>query len=60
MAPTKSGYTREVKKEDGTVTRERGFDGKDYLDIWAADNGREVMEQERLDRESAESKKPAQ
>ncbi len=32
---------------------ERALGGKDYLDIWASDNGEEVLRQEELDQEAA-------
>lgn len=50
MAPTKSRYTSE--KGD------KAFDGKDYLELWASDNGQEVMEQERLEREPESTATP--
>ncbi|GCB26843.1 54S ribosomal protein L27, mitochondrial [Aspergillus awamori] len=53
MPPTKSKYTKEVEKRGRIVTLERAFSGKDYLDMWASDNGQEVLEQERLDSEAA-------
>lgn len=36
------------------MTIERAFGGKDYLDMWASDNGQEVLEQERLESKAAE------
>lgn len=61
MAPTKSRYTQDVEKEDGRiVTRETAFGGKDYLELWASDNGQEVLEQERLERVGEPEAKPAQ
>ncbi|KAF9885784.1 hypothetical protein FE257_012366 [Aspergillus nanangensis] len=51
MAPTKGKYTNELAKRGGVVTVERAFGAKDYLDMWASDNGREVLEQERLEKE---------
>ena len=50
MAPTKSRYLSEKG--------EKGFDGKDYLELWASDNGQEVMEQERLEREAESTATP--
>ncbi|RHZ48113.1 hypothetical protein CDV55_100676 [Aspergillus turcosus] len=55
MPPTKGKYTREIEKNGKTVIVERAFGGKDYLDMWASDNGQEVLEQERLEQESAAS-----
>jgi large subunit ribosomal protein L41 len=55
MAPTKGKYTREIEKNGRTVIVERAFGAKDYLDMWASDNGQEVLEQERLEQESAAS-----
>ncbi|THC99384.1 hypothetical protein EYZ11_001108 [Aspergillus tanneri] len=55
MAPTKSRYTKELERNGTIVTSERPFDGKEYLDLWASDNGPEVLEQERLRNESASS-----
>ncbi|PYH41418.1 mitochondrial 54S ribosomal protein mL41 [Aspergillus saccharolyticus JOP 1030-1] len=49
MSPTQSKYTRELVKNDRVITVERALEGKDYLDMWALDNGPEVLEQERLD-----------
>lgn len=53
MPPTKSKYTKEIEKDGRIVTLQRAFSGKDYLDMWASDNGQEVLEQERLDSEAA-------
>ena len=50
MAPTKSRYLSEKG--------EKAFDGKDYLELWASDNGQEVMEQERLEREAESTATP--
>ncbi|KAL4891649.1 hypothetical protein BDV59DRAFT_181398 [Aspergillus ambiguus] len=51
MTPTKGKYTREVEKDNGDVAIvERAFGGKDFLDLWASDNGREVLEQERIEK----------
>ncbi|KAF4210448.1 hypothetical protein CNMCM8980_002128 [Aspergillus fumigatiaffinis] len=55
MTPTKGKYTREIEKNGKTVIVERAFGAKDYLDMWASDNGQEVLEQERLEQESAAS-----
>ncbi|OOF97203.1 hypothetical protein ASPCADRAFT_206024 [Aspergillus carbonarius ITEM 5010] len=54
MPPTKSKYTNEVVRRGRTMTIERAFGGKDYLDMWASDNGQEVLEQERLESKAAE------
>lgn len=59
MAPTKSRYTYDVEKDDRFVTREKAFGGKDYLDLWASDNGLEVLELERLEREAVQTTKDA-
>ncbi|KAL5359659.1 hypothetical protein BJX96DRAFT_148865 [Aspergillus floccosus] len=58
MTPTKGKYTREIEKNDGDVVIvERAFGGKDFLDLWASDNGREVLEQERIEKgESTETR----
>ena len=37
---------------------DKAFDGKDYLELWASDNGQEVMEQERLEREAESTATP--
>lgn len=43
------------------MTVPRAFGGKDYLDMWASDNGQEVLEQERLESQVAEKgAKPSQ
>lgn len=55
MAPTKSRYTVEVEKDGKFVTREKAFEGKDYLELWTSDNGQEVLEMERLDRMEPEA-----
>lgn len=55
MAPTKSRYTYEVEGADRIITREKAFGGKDYLGLWASDNGMEVLELERLERERAQA-----
>ncbi|KAE8145877.1 hypothetical protein BDV25DRAFT_163672 [Aspergillus avenaceus] len=55
MAPTKSKYTRDFEKNGRVITVERAFGAKDYLDLWASDNGQEVLEQERLEQEAASS-----
>ena len=39
------------------VAEERAFNGEDYLDMWAADNGYEVYEQERLEQERLEQER---
>ncbi|RAL09824.1 mitochondrial 54S ribosomal protein mL41 [Aspergillus homomorphus CBS 101889] len=54
MDPTQSKYIREIEKNDKMITIERALGGKDYLDMWALDNGREVLEQEIADRELIE------
>jgi large subunit ribosomal protein L41 len=51
MAPTKSKYTQVLERNGRTVTVERALDGKDFLKLWMLDNGQEVLERERLDRE---------
>lgn len=56
MTPTKSRYTDEVEKDGKFVTREKAFEGKDYLELWTSDNGQEVLEMERLDRVEPEAK----
>lgn len=60
MAPTKSKYTQDVIQNGRIIERERGFSGKDYLDLWASDNGQEVLEQERLEQQSASTPTPRQ
>ncbi|KAF7597076.1 hypothetical protein BBP40_010550 [Aspergillus hancockii] len=55
MAPTKSKYTQDMVKNGKFITVERAFGGKDYLDMWASDNGQEVLEQERLEQEPVPS-----
>lgn len=54
MAPTRTRYTNEIEKNNRIITVERAFGGKDYLDMWASDNGYEVLEQERLEEEAKE------
>ncbi|KAL2001213.1 hypothetical protein VTN02DRAFT_2099 [Thermoascus thermophilus] len=51
MAPTRSKYTQDIEKNGKTITVERAFNGKDYLNVWMSDNGQEVLERERLDQE---------
>lgn len=51
MPPTRSKYTKDIEKNGRTITVERAFDGKDYLKLWMLDNGQEVLECERLERE---------
>lgn len=53
MAPTKSRYTHDIERNNKTFTAERALGGKDFLDIWASDNGEEVLKQEELDQEAA-------
>lgn len=53
MAPTRSRYTHDIERNNRTFTVERALGGKDYLDIWASDNGEEVLRQEELDQEAA-------
>ncbi|OJI96590.1 hypothetical protein ASPVEDRAFT_35985 [Aspergillus versicolor CBS 583.65] len=53
MAPTKSRYTHDIERNNKTYTVDRAFGGKDFLDIWASDNGEEVLKQEELDQEAA-------
>ncbi|PYH79906.1 hypothetical protein BO82DRAFT_339173 [Aspergillus uvarum CBS 121591] len=62
MSPTQSKYTRELKKKGRIITVERALEGKDYLDMWALDNGREVLEQEQIDKqlEEEEARRAAQ
>ncbi|KAL3470562.1 hypothetical protein BJX99DRAFT_45050 [Aspergillus californicus] len=47
MAPTKSKYTHEIERANKIFTVERALNGKDYLDLWASDNSREVLAEER-------------
>ncbi|KAL2822866.1 hypothetical protein BJX63DRAFT_426705 [Aspergillus granulosus] len=49
MPPTKSKYTKEIERNGRFVTVEKGLQAQDYLDIWASDNGPEVLEYERRD-----------
>ncbi|KAL4941503.1 hypothetical protein BDV06DRAFT_194285 [Aspergillus oleicola] len=49
MAPTRSRYIQEIERKGKTITVERALGAKDYLDMWANDNGREVAEQEAID-----------
>ncbi|OJJ47744.1 hypothetical protein ASPZODRAFT_63514 [Penicilliopsis zonata CBS 506.65] len=51
MAPTQSKYTKEIEKDGLPVTLERALEGKDYLALWASDNGQEVFEKERIEEE---------
>lgn len=60
MAPTKSRYTDEIENADRIITREKAFGGKDYLGLWASDNGLEVLELERLEREGPQAAKDTQ
>ena len=53
MAPTKSRYTHDIERNNKTYTVDRALGGKDFLDIWASDNGEEVLKQEELDQEAA-------
>lgn len=53
MSPTQSKYTRQLEKKGRIITVERALEGKDYLDMWALDNGREVLEQEQIDKQLA-------
>ncbi|PYH93886.1 hypothetical protein BO71DRAFT_441400 [Aspergillus ellipticus CBS 707.79] len=59
MAPTRSKYTKEIEKDGRPITLERALEAKDYLDLWAADNGQEVMEQERVDEAAARKREAA-
>ncbi|KAL2868882.1 mitochondrial 54S ribosomal protein mL41 [Aspergillus lucknowensis] len=49
MPPTKSKYVKDIERNGRTHTVERALEDKDFLDIWAADNGPEVIKQERRD-----------
>ncbi|KAL4918299.1 hypothetical protein BDW62DRAFT_181705 [Aspergillus aurantiobrunneus] len=53
MAPTKSRYTQEIERNNKIFTVERALGAKDYLDLWASDNGEEVSTQEELDEKAA-------
>jgi large subunit ribosomal protein L41 len=53
MAPTKSRYTHEIERNGKTFIAERGLQGKDFLDLWASENGEEVLKQEEMDKEEA-------
>ncbi|KAL4928603.1 mitochondrial 54S ribosomal protein mL41 [Aspergillus undulatus] len=56
MAPTKSRYTQDIERKGKTFTVERALGAKDYLDLWASDNGQEVARQEELDETAAAAK----
>ncbi|KAE8353155.1 mitochondrial ribosomal protein L27-domain-containing protein [Aspergillus coremiiformis] len=60
MAPTKTKYTQETMNQGKPATVERGFEGKDYLDMWASDNGQEVLEQERHEQQLESTATPRQ
>ncbi|KAL3463430.1 hypothetical protein BJX64DRAFT_120944 [Aspergillus heterothallicus] len=47
MPPTKSKYTKEIERHGRFVSVEKGLQGDDYLELWASDNGPEVLEYER-------------
>ncbi|KAL4866895.1 hypothetical protein BDV12DRAFT_172240 [Aspergillus spectabilis] len=53
MPPTKSKYTQEIERNNRTFTVERALGGRDYLDLWASDNGQEVLEEERRAEDAA-------
>ncbi|KAL3433035.1 hypothetical protein BDV09DRAFT_172955 [Aspergillus tetrazonus] len=53
MAPTKSRYTHEIERNGKIFIAERGLQGKDFLDLWASENGEEVVKQEEMDKEEA-------
>ncbi|KAK1149327.1 60S ribosomal protein L27, mitochondrial [Aspergillus melleus] len=55
MAPTKGKYTKDLERNGTIIAAQKPFDGKEYLDMWASDNGPEVLEQERLEQEQATS-----
>lgn len=59
MAPTKGKYTKDQERNGSIVAMQRAFDGKEYLDMWASDNGPEVLEQERLEHEPVTSETTA-
>ncbi|KAL4907258.1 hypothetical protein BDW74DRAFT_148816 [Aspergillus multicolor] len=50
MDPTKSKYTQEIKRNGRTYTVDTALRGKDFLDIWASDNGEEVLKQEEIEK----------
>ncbi|CEL05902.1 Putative 50S ribosomal protein YmL27 [Aspergillus calidoustus] len=54
MPPTKSKYFKEIQRNGKTVSVEKGFQAEDYLELWASDNGPEVLEYERKDQRRAE------
>jgi large subunit ribosomal protein L41 len=54
MPPTKSKYFKEIQRNGRTVSVEKGFQAEDYLELWASDNGPEVLEYERKDQRRAE------
>ncbi|PLN84486.1 50S ribosomal protein YmL27 [Aspergillus taichungensis] len=61
MTPTPTRYTQDIERNGREMTVPRAFGGKDYLDMWASDNGQEVLEQERLESQVAEKgAKPSQ
>ncbi|KAL5339046.1 50S ribosomal protein YmL27 [Aspergillus crustosus] len=47
MTPTRNKYTSEVMQGSKTRTVERALGPRDYLQLWASDNGQEVLEEER-------------
>ncbi|KAI9368540.1 hypothetical protein BJX61DRAFT_523533 [Aspergillus egyptiacus] len=59
MSPTRSKYTQEIERKGKIFTVERALGGKDYLDLWASDNGPEVLEQERREQEAREAEERA-
>ncbi|KAL4806838.1 hypothetical protein BDV18DRAFT_138292 [Aspergillus unguis] len=56
MPPTKSRYTQDIERKGKTITVERAFGAKDYLDLWASDNGEEVLKQEQMDEAAARAR----
>ncbi|KAL4886743.1 hypothetical protein BJY04DRAFT_178250 [Aspergillus karnatakaensis] len=47
MPPTPSKYTQEIERQDKLFTVETSLGAKDFLELWASDNGAEVREEER-------------
>ncbi|KAL4963798.1 mitochondrial 54S ribosomal protein mL41 [Aspergillus stella-maris] len=52
---TRSRYVQDIERKGKTITVQRALGAKDFLDMWANDNGREVAEQQEID--EAEAKK---
>jgi large subunit ribosomal protein L41 len=52
MEPTRSKYVNPVSRGRKTVQTELGFQGKDYLQMWATDNYAEVEVIERLEQQT--------